>query len=183
MLYTIFDIETTGLSRTAHDIIQFAYINVHPSLHTHSSGYFYLYKDRMAWTEEAEAAHGISRNQLVQYKDQYESNLRKMYVILQKGNLVGHNLLQFDFPFCESYLLRNGMPQLEPLDLIDTMKLYKRRKLSVLAEELNINLDIIGSVAKDMFGEANGAHDGRWDVTATMMIFARAMREGRVTNV
>jgi DNA polymerase III alpha subunit (gram-positive type) len=188
MLYTIADIETTGLSTTSHDIIQFAYINVNQNMSIHSSGVLYFYKDNMSWTEDAEAVHGISRNQLVQYKDDFDTNLRKMYVILQKSNLVGHNVSQFDYPFCKSYLDRNGMPTITPLSLNDTMKLYmnkfkKRMKLTVLLEQLNINPDIVTSFTNNLFGTIRSSHDARWDVVATMFLFARAKREGLVADV
>jgi DNA polymerase III alpha subunit (gram-positive type) len=184
MLYTVYDIETTGLSPHTNDIIQFAYITVKPSMEIHSSGNLYFYKDGMDWSRQAEAVHHIPQSFLRQYSDQFDENVRKMYVITQRGNLVGHNIDQFDLPFCIKFAERNGMPSITPLRTHDTMRLYPpRKKLGVLAEKLEISPIVIDSVTEGLFGDAGQAHDARRDAVTTMLIFAHAKREGLISDV
>ena len=124
----------------------------------------------------------------MQYADEFEDNIRKMYVILSRSNCVGHNILSFDFPFCRQFLQRNGMPATEANRYIDTMRLYrpmfgKNIKLGKLANTLGYSDMLIDVTCNAWFNTPGHAHDARWDATATAMILAKAKAEGWLDNV
>ena len=107
MLYTIFDLETTGFNGTSDAVCQFAFITVNQNLLPVRARNYYFYKEGMPWSEQAAAVHGLTRSFLKQYEDEYEQNLIRMYTVLQRGNLVGHNSNGFDIPFANQFLMRD----------------------------------------------------------------------------
>ena len=133
MLYTIFDLETTGFNGTSDAVCQFAFITVNQNLLPVRARNYYFYKEGMPWSEQAAAVHGLTRSFLKQYEDEYEQNLIRMYTVLQRGNLVGHNSNGFDIPFANQFLMREGFPPIVPGVCYDTMLL---RRLGFLRARL-----------------------------------------------
>lgn len=189
MLFTVFDIETTGLNPSYCGIIQFSYVNIDENYKKVNSGCLHFYKSDMHWSAEAEAVHGISQQSLEKYALDFDDNIRRMYVILQRSNAVGHNAAGFDFPFCRQFLKKNGMSDIIPTSMVDTMNVYrpvyhKKMKLGELAHSLGFTDKLITAMSSSWFGgDGAQAHDSRWDATATALIMAKARREGLVTVV
>jgi DNA polymerase III epsilon subunit-like protein len=186
MLYTIFDLETTGFSGTADSVCQFAFMTVNHNLLPVRARNYYFYKEGMSWSEEAAAVHGLTREFLKQHEKDYEKNLLSMYTVLQRGNLVGHNSNQFDIPFARQFLIREGFPPLQPEICYDTMQLWKRHfgkrmKLSNLPAELGIKESQIHNLASIMFKDAAGdlrSHNACYDVAATACCLRVAVAKG-----
>ena len=61
MLYTIFDLETTGFNGTSDAVCQFAFITVNQNLMPVRARNYYFYKEGMPWSEQAALhAHSLS---------------------------------------------------------------------------------------------------------------------------
>lgn len=186
MLYTIFDLETTGFSGLSDEVCQFACITVNQNCSPVSAHNFYFYREGMQWSEQAEAVHGLTREFLKQYEEDYEKNLLRMYTLLQRGNLIGHNSNGFDIPFASQYLSRQGFPTLQPNICYDTMLLWKNRfkkrmKLSNLPKELGIPESRIELLSRALFKDKAGdlrSHNACYDVAATALCLRAAIMEG-----
>lgn len=181
MYYTVFDIETTGFSPAYCDIIQFAYVNLDENFKPLKAESLYFYKDDMHWSEEAEAVHHISKDFLKQFKDDFEVNVKKLYIILSRGNVVHFNGDGFDIPFCTSWLTREGMPRLTINRSYDVMKIYrpvlkKKPALSDMPMYIGLPLETIDLVSRKWFNYTGKSHDASFDVTETALAFTNAVR-------
>lgn len=185
MFYTVFDIETTGFDGNICDVVQFAYANLDENFNCIKAESLYFYHDDMHWSKEAEEVHHLSREFLSQYKYSFETNIKKMFIILSRANVVTFNGDHFDIPFCNSWLKRFGFPDVVPNRSYDVMKIYqpvfkKRVKLVTLPERIGLSPDIIGAIAKGWFGYEGAAHDAAYDVTMTALGFSHAIHKGYV---
>lgn len=187
MLYTVFDLETTGLNRLNNDIVQFSYIRLNERFAPIKAGNLYFYRDDMDWSEEAYAIHKLSKDFLRQHKDSFEKNLCTMYSMLQFGHLVGHNAETFDIPFAQQYMSKFGLPDLTAYSTHDTIKLFHatmgaRPKLSTLVSKLGIQDSVIQNMVNYFFKEDRPAdfHDARYDVAATALCFLEAHKQGLI---
>ena len=186
MLYTIFDLETTGLNGYRDAVCQFAFITVNQKLFPVRGRNYYLYREGMPWSEEAAAVHGLSREFLSQYAPDYEVNLQRMYTVLQRGNLVGHNSTSFDIPFASQFLVREGLPALDPGVCYDTMLLWrttfgKKMKLADLPGALGIAEEQVIRLAQLMFKDTAGdlrSHNACYDTAATLLCLRAAVTKG-----
>lgn len=177
-MFTVFDLETTGLSSMAHDVIQFAYITYNERNMPIKAESLYFYYEGMSWTEEAYAVHQIPLEFLKQHADKFEENLIKMYATLMNGNVCGHNAKAFDCVFAKNWLSRMGMYNLKYRCIQDTMYAFKpitRRskiKLIKLAEMLGVTDEITRRTASYVFGDelANQAHNAAFDTMRTGII-------------
>lgn len=189
MLYTIFDIETTGLSRYNDDICQFAALTVDENLVPVRNQNYYLYHKDMPWSVDAERVHGISQDFLKKYEDQYEHYLRAIYATVQYANLVGHNSDGFDIPFVQEYMYRKGFRDIRPCICYDTMKLWwkpmgRKMKLTALTEQLGYSPDMVRAMTKVMFpGQSDdvSAHNACYDVVCTWLCLKAAVQRGYVS--
>jgi len=180
-VFTISDIETTGLNPSVNEIVQFAYLRLDDNLTPLQSGCMYFWHPKMIWG--AEEIHHIPEALAREHADEFEDNLRRMYTILSGADVVGHNCNSFDIPFCRQFLARHGLRDMNVNNGYDTMSIYhpvfkKRMKLENLAQELGITEEIITMCCNMWFGENSHAHDARYDVTMTELIFAQALRTG-----
>jgi DNA polymerase III epsilon subunit-like protein len=192
MQYLVFDIETTGLDVFRGDIIQMAYLKLNENMQMTDSGCMYYYKEGMRWSAEAEAVHKIPQDYLRQYAAEFDGNVRRMFVLLNRANIVGHNVRKFDYPFCRSFLERNGMRITKDYDVLfapnqvhDTLEIYKsvvkgKKNLGSVLAETGISESNVTAMSKAWFKGGDGAHDARWDATAAALLFVRAVRRNYV---
>lgn len=191
MSYIVYDLEASGLSESICDIQQCS-ILVFDDDHTLiRAENLYFYKKNMHFSQEAYEINHISLEFLEQYEDMFEENIVKMYALLNRARVVGYNNLEYDDPFVTTWLRRNGMSSFAIGASRDVMQIfkpiYKRSAIALVklipfvAEHgiLDLSDEIVGSVASMWFGEdANGAHDARWDATATALLVQHAFRTG-----
>lgn len=185
MLYTIFDIETTGFYESTCDVIQFAYLRLNENFKYVDSGVMHFYYPGMHWSKEAENVHHISMSYLKQFENEFENNLKKMYIMLARCNAVTFNGNTFDIPFCRTWLQRMGMPYLDVTCSYDLMKILrpvygKNIKLASLPERLDIPEEVLDTLCTQWFGNAKGAHDAGYDVTMTAVGFMNAVNNNYV---
>lgn len=188
MLYTIYDLETTGLSKSTSEVCQCAILRVTQNLTPVEAHSYYFYHDGMHWTAGAERIHGLSRDFLKQYADQFDANLLHMYAALQRGNLVGYNSDAYDNELATSYLARCGLPYLQPAISYDVMNIWGKEfghklKLTELTEKLGYSPEMVSRLARHLFKEDGelGAHNACYDVTATYLCFQKAIQKGLCT--
>lgn len=188
-MFVVFDVETTGLSTTSCDIVQFAYIMFDSNNMFVKAENLYYYYEGMSWSDEAEAVHGLSREFLKQYEDQFRANLLKMYSVLNRCNVVGHNAVKFDCPFVKNWLSRFGLSEFQFGIQQDTMTAFKpitkrsRIKLTALSELMGVKPEFVKQFADDWFKAdvASGAHDATYDVTATALLTLRGIAKNLIS--
>lgn len=186
--FVVFDIETTGFSSITCDIIQFAYCEFHGGQFVKAEN-LYFYYDGMSWSDEAEQVHKISRDYLKQYRDDFKTNLLKMYSVLNRSNVCGHNSNHFDCPFVRNWLSRMGMGDFEfgikQDTMVDMRPIHKRPriKLTKLSELCGLTQESINYATNMWFGDSNirNSHDAAYDVTATALITLKGLREGCIS--
>lgn len=111
MVYTFIDIETTGLMRfdansvLIPDLLEFSYLQVDSkTLRIVKSGSLYFYQDFFDIENEAQDIHHLTREFLMQYRDQFEENLIALASITCNAVLCGKNSRKFDIPFIKHFL-------------------------------------------------------------------------------
>ena len=118
MLYTIVDIETTGLLRfddnsvLIPDLLEFSYLQVDKdTLDIGKAGTLYFYKDWFDIESEAQQYHGITREFLMKYADQFDDNLTALKAIMTNAIIVGKNSEKFDIPFIRRWIQKMSKQQ------------------------------------------------------------------------
>lgn len=182
----VVDIETTGFSKQYDHIVSFAYAEFSEDMSTLlDSGVLYYYKEGMSWSTQAEAVHGLSRQFLSQYKDDYSDNLKTMFKKVARANLIGFNNNTFDDPFISSFLHREMYGPQTYNSSVDLMKVFrpvlKRSfKLIELVEYLGFNDFVLENLSQKWFGESFGWHKAHGDVVATTLCALEAKRRGLI---
>lgn len=182
-MFVVFDIETTGFSEITCDVVQFAYIMFDNNNNFVKSEQLYFYYEGMSWSDEAYKVHGISLDFLKTHKDKFKENLIKMYSVLNRANVVGHNAAHFDCPFCKTWLMRQGIRNLEYCVIQDTMLAFRpltkrpRIKLTKLIDFIDVRPEHIEMMMNVWFpqAETKAAHNAAYDVTATAMLVLRGI--------
>lgn len=190
MKITVFDVETNGFNMSYPrpcSPVSFAWQTWDKTItKLHDSGVIYFSHPSIFFDKGAYNVHGLSQEFLDQYKDQFYDNLAKMFKILYRGRLVGHNLDKFDIPMCEQFLNRFGYGEILPTKTYDTMKIYrpyyhKNPKLAEALEDSDISDETIkllnGVWFKDNNEEAE-FHSATFDVTATSLLFKQELKNG-----
>jgi len=188
-MFTVIDIETTGFSEINNDIIEFAYIQFDDNNNYVKAEQLYFYYEGMSWSEEAYRVHNISLDFLKTQKDKFRENLIKMYSVLNHANVIGHNNLRFDCPFIKTWLMRQGIKNLEYNIIQDTMLAYKpvykksRIKLTKLVDYIGVTPEIINTLLPVWFpgAESSQAHEAAYDVVATALLALRGLDKKLLT--
>lgn len=196
MLYTFFDVETSGLV-AGSDVLSFSYILADENLNVKRAETLYFWKEGVThWTEEAYEINKLSKEFLRKHADKYEDNLKKMYIVMSCADLVGYNsgyvdsdgiIKGFDYSMCKSFLQRNDIDPPKIGRLHDVMRIamrsgYGRVKLQTLFDKLGLSRDIAAYYSKNLFGEEAVAHSASYDTICTAMIFQYMVHKGIIDN-
>lgn len=196
MLYTFYDVETSGLEKGC-DVLSFSYMLADENLVVKKAETLYFWKEGVTqWTEGAYAINGLSKEFLRGYADQYETNLKKMYIAMSYGDLVGYNsgyvgaeglIKGYDFPVCKSFLLRNGLYEPTVLGFYDVMhmcgQIYKHRwKLQKEFEVHGLSRELADAYMGIYFGTEGHAHESAYDVVCTAMLFQSLYEAGHISR-
>lgn len=194
MLYTIFDTETSGLE-SGCDVLSFAYMLTDENLDIKRAETLYYWKEGVTkWTEEAYQIHGLSKEFLRQYEADYETNLKKMYLVLSYSELVGYNsgrlnkeglVVGFDFAVCKNFLMRNDLYEPTPLNFYDTMIMYRRiykhqTSLQKAFDEQGLPRDLADTFMEVYYKSKAGAHDAAYDTVCTALLFNKMYVDGHL---
>ena len=126
MIYTVIDIETTGLIRFDQnsvlipDLTEFGYIRLDYSpttgLRILDGGALYFYKEDYDVPQNIVELTGITKEFLSQFADEFDDNVNTMRTILANGNIITKNGEGFDIPFITHWLnKRVKTPDLETI--------------------------------------------------------------------
>ena len=186
MIYTVIDIETSGLSRENADVLSFSYA-LTDGKEILAADTLYFWTDGMQWSQESYEIHGLSKEFLSQYKDDFDKNLRAMFSVVQDSVLVGYNsgymdkfgvLHGFDYQVIKNFLLRNMLDFPIPSSFVDLLKIARSRetnapnkKLQSMVDYYCISREDIGRVNDTVFpGSKAVAHNSGYDVVCTVYV-------------
>lgn len=198
MIFTILDIETTGLKKHSDDILEVGYIQTNENCQLLRSGVFYFYKDEFNIESDAQRVHGLTREFLSGYKNEFDASLTKLYTLFRRGIIVGKNSTKFDIPFIQIFLKRyeSGLSDVNCRDSIDLQtvftpvyrKWYEKmtgnnpgRKLGTLEELMEV-IGYTDEQVRSMFKEQvaddrSVAHNALYDTFMTYLLFKEAVHK------
>lgn len=116
MIFTVFDIETTGFNKMNDEILEVGYIRCDYDdcsiIHGES---LYFYKPDFVLKKEAEAIHGLTREILEPHAPEFERNIAALYTMVQDSLIAGKHSAAFDVPFVTKFLQRHAMGMQAPV--------------------------------------------------------------------
>lgn len=186
MIYTVIDIETSGLSRENADVLSFSYA-LTDGKEILAADTLYFWTDGMQWSQESYEIHGLSKEFLSQYKDDFDKNLRAMFSVVQDSVLVGYNsgymdkfgvLHGFDYQVIKNFLLRNMLDFPIPSSFVDLLKIARSRETNAPNKKLQSMVDYYGISREDIvrvndtvFPDSKAvAHNSGYDVVCTVYV-------------
>lgn len=186
MIYTVIDIETSGLSRENADVLSFSYA-LTDGKEMLAADTLYFWTDGMQWSQESYEIHGLSKEFLSQYKDDFDKNLRAMFSVVQDSVLVGYNsgymdkfgvLHGFDYQVIKNFLLRNMLDFPIPSSFVDLLKIARSRETNAPNKKLQSMVDYYGISREDIVrvndtvfpGSKAVAHNSGYDVVCTAYV-------------
>jgi len=186
MIYTVIDIETSGLSRENADVLSFSYA-LTDGKEILAADTLYFWTEGMQWSQESYEIHGLSKEFLSQYKDDFDRNLRAMFSVVQDSVLVGYNsgymdkfgvLHGFDYQVIKNFLLRNMLDFPIPSSFVDLLKIARSRetnapnkKLQSIVDYYGISREEIARVNNTVYPDSKAvAHNSGYDVVCTAYI-------------
>lgn len=186
MIYTVIDIETSGLSRENADVLSFSYALTDGN-EILAADTLYFWTDGMQWTQESYEIHGLSKEFLSQYKDDFDKNLRAMFSVIQGSILVGYNsgyidkfgvLHGFDYQVIKNFLLRNMLDFPIPSSFVDLLKIARSRETNAPNKKLQSMVDYYGISREEIVrvnntvyqGSKAVAHNSGYDVVCTAYV-------------
>ena len=185
MIYTIYDIETTGLIPEYHQILSFGYMRVNDKLEILESGTLYFYQDDWTISADSYRVHGLGAEFLNQYKKDFFKNIALMYSMLNNSCVIGKNNIRFDGPFVKRFIKRHtlALDDLRFLQEIDMEKEYGKvyrsetgsrgGTLTDYIEHLGYTQNDVKEVYESLPNKDNHAmhmHGALWDVVCTYLV-------------
>lgn len=205
MIYTIFDIETNGLRKggVSPEVLEVGYIQVNSKVTILRHGSFYFYRPEWTLQQEAAKVHGLTREFLEKYEDEYTDSLVKLWTLMQKGNLVGKNSDAFDIPICRDMFRGAAYSLGVPYEdrSIDMQKVWSPKYKKLVKEHtgkdvknpgtLEEYVNLIGWEEEDLEGTFNtlfpdstercGKHGALFDAFMTLIVVRDAVKDGMLS--
>ena len=182
-MFVVYDLETTGLSEINDDIIEFAYIAFDDNCNFIQSEQLFFYYRGMSWSEDAYKVHHISLDFLETQADKFKEDWLKRYASLNHNNVGGYNNNHFDNPFVKTWLMRQGIRNLEFKVTQDVMLAYRpiykksKIKLTRLSDMMGYTPELINRYMDIYFPQVGNsqAHEAAYDVVATALLTLSAI--------
>lgn len=120
MIGTVIDIETTdwlkfntvdGVSQLSDnsEILEVGYININMDTKAILTyGTLYFYKPYFNIESPAQQTHGLTRDFLKQYEQDFEKNLIALNSLIQSTCLIGKNSDKFDIPYIKAFIKKHA---------------------------------------------------------------------------
>lgn len=212
MVFDVFDLETNGVINKSKGFMpqpqQCARIRLDQDFNFVESECLYFYNEALIehsdtaekgapatpWRAAFEG-HGLSREFLSQYADSFDDNIRRMYRFAYRGNLVGHNIRDFDIPIMQDFMKKVNYGNTPVNKTFDTMWLLQpiwkvvnpdkksgKAKLSEACEYFSVDEETIAMFYEMWWGEEPTKlwHGAKWDTTANALLFINLVNEGAV---
>lgn len=164
MIGTVIDIETTGylqfdtssgrsqLADTS-EILEVGFLNIDmESRDILTHGTLYFYKPYFFIESPAQAVHGITRDFIRQYEDQFEMNLIALNSLIQSTCLIGKNSDKFDIPFIKAFISKHVGDDFNIPELVRQLDMKAYNGGKVRYEDTLYALDM-QTLYKDRFHE------------------------------
>lgn len=197
MIFTVFDIETTGFDKSRDEILEFGYIQVNEDLEIIRYGSLYFYKESFPLNAESEELHKLTREFLLPYRQDFGDNLIRLYTIFNNSLAIGKHSGQFDNEFVTRFMQKHA-PELgivSPSGGYDMEKFYTpiyrkfhrqkfnefTRKLGTLEELMEVigyTEDRVRSEFNELFELPAGrdnAHCALYDTFMTFLLLKDAV--------
>lgn len=168
MIFTVIDIETSGLSRENADVLSFSYA-LTDGREILAADTLYFWTDGIKWNQESYQTHGLSKEFLSQHKDDFDKNLRAMFSVIQDSILVGYNsgyidkfgvLHGFDYQVIKNFLLRNMLDFPIPSSFVDLLKIARSRETNAPNKKLQSMVDYYGISREEIVRVNNTVYPG-----------------------
>lgn len=162
MVGTVIDIETTGWLKfntvngvsqlsDESEILEVGYINVdmnNKEILNH--GTLYFYKPYFNIESEAQKVHGLTRDFLQKYEQDFEKNLIALNTMLQCTCIIGKNSAKFDEPFLKAFIQKHAGHKFDISDLAFRLNMNAYNGGKVIYENSCYSLDM-QTIYKDRF--------------------------------
>lgn len=150
MLYTVLDIETTGLmkfdenSDLIPDLLEASFLLVDSdTLSIVKSGTLWFYQPHFDIENDAQEIHHLERSFLMQYESQFQENLVALAALMTNGIIMGKNSKKFDVPFIKHFLAKYTGKNYDIADITARMAMKPYDKKGIIYHESNVqNIDI-----------------------------------------
>lgn len=168
MIGTIIDIETTdwlkfdtstgqSILSDESEILEVGFINFDMNtIKILSHGTLYFYKPYFRVESDAQKIHGLTRDFLKNYEDQFNKNLVALNSLIQNTCIIGKNSRKFDIPYIKAFIKKHAPDSfdIEDLTIRLGMKSYGGGKVHYVDPTYGIDLQ---EIYKDKF------HDRHFD--------------------
>ena len=152
----VFDLETTGLDIELDRIIQFAFLRVNPDRSVEE--WQELVNPAIPIPPEASRVHGITDDQVADHPD-FSHFAPIVLSYINNSDLCGFNIAQFDVPFLQAEMQRNGYPlDTDQISIIDAKTIYHMKEPRDLASAYRFYCQ----------ADHDDAHDAMGDVRVTL---------------
>lgn len=150
MLYTVLDIETTGLmqfdanAELIPDLLEASFLQIDSSnLRVIKGGSLYFYQPHFDVESEAQAIHKLERKFLMQFEDQFQENLIALAALMTNAVIMGKNSKRFDIPFIKHFLDKYTGNDYNIGDITARVAMKNYDKTGIVYHESNItSIDI-----------------------------------------
>lgn len=164
MVGTILDIETTGFLQfdtltgrsilsDNSEILEVGFITIDMNtIKILSYGTLYFYKPYFNIESDAQRIHGITREFLKQYENQFNKNLIALNSLIQNTCIIGKNSKRFDMPFIKAFIEKHAPDSfdIEDLTIKLNMDAYNGGKVHYVNPTYGIDLQ---DIYKERFRE------------------------------
>lgn len=176
MLYSVIDIETTGLDVYRDSPLTFTALTINEKDEVVRAEHLYFYEPSIiTLNPEAEKVHGITKDILTPHIPEFWSNVKRMFNIVSYANMIGYNSIAFDYRLIFHFLRRCGLQPFDLLSHTDVMTMCgkKRQKLTSVCDQYHITPELLTSLVSKTFNcDGTKAHDSRYDVIATYLLYS-----------
>lgn len=137
MIGTVVDIETTGYlsfemvdgwSRLANssEILEVGFMNINMDTKAILTyGTLYFYKPYFNVESDAQRVHGITREFIAQYENDFTRNLIAPNSLMQRTCVIGKNSDTFDIPFIKAFIEKHGGDKMNIPNLVDILDMKR----------------------------------------------------------
>lgn len=174
MIGTVIDIETTGYREydvvdgwsqlsDRSEILEVGFLNINMDTRkilTH--GTLYFYKPYFNVESEAQRVHGLTRDFLQKYEDQFDMNLVALNSLIQCTCVIGKNSDSFDIPFIKAFIAKHGGEDFDLPELSRKLKMKAYNGGTVVYDDTLYALDM-QKIYKERF------HDRYYELTKTKL--------------
>lgn len=174
MIYKVpiifFDVETTGLDITEHQIIELAALKIYPDGKTER--YYSLFKPTTKISDEAKEVHGLDEEKL-KNELTFKEKSQEIFDFFKGCDLGGYNVLRFDIPMLIEEFYRSGL-HYNPItrNVCDVFKILNEK------EPRNLSVMYKYYTGKDL----ENAHSAEADINATYEIFLQQIEKYSLPN-